>query len=494
MAGSRTLKLSILGDVDNLNKSLKSATADVDNFGDKISKTGKMIGAAFVAAAAAAGAYAVKIGIDGVKAALDDEKAQRTLAKTLENTTGATNAQIAAVEDYITQTSLAIGVTDDQLRPAFSRLIRSTKDVEEAQKLLNLALDISSATGKPLEAIANSLGKAYDGNTNALGKLGLGIDQSILKTKDFNKVYESLRGSFAGFAEQEANSFQGRLDRLNVAFDEAKETIGFALLPVLEKFIVFITENALPIINAFANAFSNKSGGLTSYISILGNLLVQTFTPIINGLIKAFNSVKTAVSENMAEFKTFAGFIVTYVAPVIGEVLGGALQVVGKIAGAVVGVIGSVIKVINNLIQGAIDGINALIKAYNAVNLGLPDIKPVTGPSASSSNYSSISGVLGSTSPKTPPMPTITIPTVTGAGAGIASASSSAVKAASSKPFTGSSDAAASRVLTAGLPTAMNVTINQGVVGDPEGAARSIVDVLNRSYGRGGLGAEALLL
>ncbi len=208
MAGSRTLKLSILGDVDNLNKSLKTASADVDSFGDKVTKVGKVVGAAFAAAAAAAGAYAIKIGVDGVKAALEDEKAQRILALTLENTTKATKAQIAAVEDYITETALATGVTDDQLRPALSRLVRSTKDTEEAQRLLSLALDISSATGKPLEAIANSLGKAYDGNTNALGRLGLCIDQSILKTKDFNKVYENLRGSFAGFAAQEANTFQ----------------------------------------------------------------------------------------------------------------------------------------------------------------------------------------------------------------------------------------------------------------------------------------------
>jgi hypothetical protein len=92
--GSRTLKLSILGDVSNLNKSLSSATTDVDSFTDKIGKAGKVIGAAFVAAAAAAGAYAVKIGIDGVKAALEDEKAQRILALSLENTTGATRKQI----------------------------------------------------------------------------------------------------------------------------------------------------------------------------------------------------------------------------------------------------------------------------------------------------------------------------------------------------------------------------------------------------------------
>jgi hypothetical protein len=494
MAGSRTLKLSILGDVDNLNKSLKTATKDVDTFGDKISKTGKMIGAAFVAAAAAAGAYAVKIGIDGVKAAIEDEKAQTQLARALEAATGATKGQIAATEASILQMSLASGVADDELRPALQRIALSTGSLTKAQDLLSVALDVATATGKPLETVANALGRAYDGNTASLGKLGIGLSAAELKTMSFNDVQSKLTELFGGAASANAETYSGRIARMQVAFDEAKETIGFALLPILEKVMKFINENALPIITAFSNAFSLKGGGLGGVITNLGNIIVTVFSPILNGLVKAFGYVKKAIGENMDEFKTFAGFIVTYVAPVIGEVLGGALQVVGKIASAVVGVIGSVVKVINNLIQGAIDGINALIKAYNAVNLGLPDIKPVTGPSANSSNYSSISGVLGSSSPKTPPMPTITIPTVTGAGSGIASASSSAVKAASSKPFTGSSDAAASRVLTAGLPTAMNVTINQGVVGDPEGAARSIVDVLNRSYGRGGLGAEALLL
>ena len=80
MAGSRTLKLSILGDVDNLSKSLKTASTDVDGFGDKMGKAGKAIGVAFAAAAVAAGAYAIKIGIDGVKAAIEDEKAQLQLA------------------------------------------------------------------------------------------------------------------------------------------------------------------------------------------------------------------------------------------------------------------------------------------------------------------------------------------------------------------------------------------------------------------------------
>jgi len=314
MAGSRTLKLSILGDVDNLNKSLKTATKDVETFGDKMGKVGKMVGAAFVAAAAAAGAYAVKIGIEGVKAAIEDEKAQTQLALALENATGATKAQIAATEQSILQMSLASGVADDQLRPALGRLVRSTGDITKAQDLLTTALDISTATGKPLETVANALGKAYDGNTAALGKLGIGLSSAELKTMSFTDVQGKLTDLFGGAAARNADTYAGRIARMQVAFNEAKETIGFALLPILEKVINFINQNALPVINAFSGAFSLNGNGLGGVITTVGNIITNTFTPIINGLLKAFGYIKDAIGDNLSTFKEFGGYISTYLA------------------------------------------------------------------------------------------------------------------------------------------------------------------------------------
>jgi hypothetical protein len=235
MAGSRTLKLSILGDVDNLNKSLKTATADVDTFGDKMGKAGKMIGAAFAAATAAAAAYAVKIGIDGVKAAIEDEKAQTQLALALKNATGATDGQIKATEAAILQMSLATGVADDQLRPALQRLSISTGSVSQAQDLLATALDVSAATGKPVETVAIALSKAYDGNSASLARLGIGLSTAELKTMSFEQVQGKLSDLFGGAAAANAETYSGRIARMKIAFDEAKETIGFALLPILEK-------------------------------------------------------------------------------------------------------------------------------------------------------------------------------------------------------------------------------------------------------------------
>jgi hypothetical protein len=501
MAGSRTLKLSILGDVDNLNKSLKSATQDVDTFGDKIGKTGKMIGAAFVAAAAAAGAYAVKIGIEGVKAAVEDEKAQTQLALALENATGATTAQIAATEQSILKMSLATGVADDQLRPALGRLVRSTGDITKAQDLLTTALDIATATGKPLETVANALGKAYDGNTASLGKLGIGLSSAELKTMDFTQVQGKLSDLFGGAAARNADTYAGRIARMQVAFDEAKETIGFALLPILEKVINFINQNALPAINAFSNAFSLEGGGLGGYITQVGNLISAVFTPIMNGLVKAFGYVKDAIGDNLETFKTFGSFISTYLAPVIGTVLGGALQIAGKIAGGVIDVIGKVVGALNFLISGAIAGINALISAYNFANniFGGKDIAKINAPTLSVPKVTT-PGI----STSVPKIPTIPTPSIGGGGGGgggggVAAAVMSAgvAVAASGGGFTDSQNAARLAAMGGGGFTdsqnaaRISITVNGAI--DKEGTARTIVETLNSSYYRGTGGATALV-
>jgi len=499
MAGSRTLKLSILGDVDNLNKSLKSAGDDVDSFGDRVGKAGKIAGAALAAAAAAAAAYAVKIGIDGVKAAIEDEKAQTQLALALKNATGATDGQIKATEDAILQMSLATGVADDDLRPALQRLAISTGSVSKAQDLLTTALDVSAATGKPVETVANALAKAYDGNTAALGKLGIGLSSAELKTMSFEQVQGRLSDLFGGAAAANADTYSGRIARMQVAFNEAKETIGYALLPILDKAMTFINQIATPAIQALNDGFSGK-GGLAFYIQYLSTTIKNIFTPVWDGLVKAFNYIKDAIGDNITTFKQFGILIAEYVAPVLGKVLGDSLAVVGKIAGGVINVIAAVIKVIIGLIDGAIDGINALIKAYNAIpflgNIGLiskPNLSmPSTSvPTVSTSSSSTVSSI---------PMPDLggggSSGTSGGGGGGVSSAAASgaAAAAASSNVVTGSFNAGSFRMADAASMTTIAPVINIGVAGDPEGVARTVVDVLNRSYGRGALGAEALLL
>jgi|688.fasta_scaffold75992_5 hypothetical protein len=257
---NRALTLSIVADIDNLQKGLKKADTEIETFGSKVTAFGKKAAAAFAVAAAAAVAYGTKLAVDGVKSAIEDEAAQLRLAAALRTATGATDDQIKATEAYILQTSLATGVADDQLRPALQRLAVSTKDTDEAQKLLNLSLDIAKGRGLELETVANALGRAQDGNTTALGRLGLGLSKAELSTLSFTQVQERLSDLYGGAAAANAETFQGKIDRLKVGFDEAKESLGVALLPAVEQFITFLNTTGIPALNAFIAGLTGDEG------------------------------------------------------------------------------------------------------------------------------------------------------------------------------------------------------------------------------------------
>ena len=257
---TRTLSLKILADIDDLKNKLNQADNAVETNSEKISAFGKKAAAAYAVAAAAAVAYGTKLAVDGVKAAIEDEQAQLRLAAALRSATGATESQIKATENFILQTSLATGVADDQLRPAMQRLAVSTKDTEEAQRLLSLALDISKGRGLDLEQVANALGRAQDGNTAALGRLGLGLSKAELSTLSFTEIQTKLSDLYGGAAATNAETFQGKIDRLKVAFDEAKESLGTALLPFVEQFITFLSETGIPTLNGFIAGLTGDEG------------------------------------------------------------------------------------------------------------------------------------------------------------------------------------------------------------------------------------------
>ena len=457
MAGSRTLKLSILADVDQLKKSLAEANGDVESSSSKMTEFGKMAGAAFLAAGIAAAGYAVKIGIDGVKAAIEDEQAQVKLAGALRNATGATEAQIKATEASILKMELASGVSDEKLRPALQRIALSTGDLSKAQDLLSVALDVSTSTGKPLETVANAIGKAYDGNTAALGKLGIGLSSAELKAMSFTDVQQKLTDLFGGAAAANAETYQGRMDRLKVAFDEAKETIGFKLLPIIQSLVEFIVNKVVPALGNFADFFK----------------------PITN-----------AIDNNKEAFQTFIGFIQQYVVPVLVTVLGGAFKVVGEIAGGIITVVGAVIGGLNSLISGAVAGINILIGLYNSVPF-LPNVSKISAPSISvpTVNIPNVS---------TSSVPTINVPsTSSNASSSSSTSSSSGVSSAVAGATTvtdlfaglgvgasGATGIVASDYATrnAGMAT-INLTVNGAI--DSEGTARTIVNTLNDAYYRG---------
>jgi hypothetical protein len=325
---SRTLALKILGDTKNLVDSLNKGGKATESFGKQIGDISAKVVKSFLAIGAAVGALSLAF----AKAAAEDQQAANRLAQTLGAVTNATEAQIQTVGRFITQVSLATGITDDELRPAFERLARSTKNVDQAQTLLNLALDLSAATSAPLEQVTNALGKAYDGNYTSLNKLGLGIDQSIIKTKDFNRLYETLNGTFGEFSERRSEEALVKFQKLQRAIEEAKEAVGAALLPVFERLGDWLLNEGVPRLNAFiAGLVGDKS--LSSAYS-LAEKKSEEFGQKVRGVFDKFVEYKDVLKD---------------VAIAIGTVF-----VVSKITAAV---------------QATIAVIQTLIKAYNALRV-----------------------------------------------------------------------------------------------------------------------------
>ena len=485
MAGNRTLKLSILADVDDLKKKLGTADNEVQGFGSKLGNFGKVAGAAFAAAGAAAAAYAGKLLIDGVKSAIEDEAAQLKLATALKNVTGATDAQIAATEDYVLKTSLATGVTDDELRPSLQRLVTATNDVKEAQRLQAIALDVSAGSGKSLEAVTNAMAKAAEGNTGALVKLGIGLSAAELKTMSMDQVTAKLAETFGGQAANQADTFQGKMQRLKVAFDEGKETVGAFLLDAITPLVSGLVNNVIPKISEFASTLGEELKPIMEDVSafvtdtlvpafqtmwdFLNEYIIPTLkavlVPVVTALWKAFTQVADTIKDNeeklkplLTLFKGVAAFSRDVLAPVLGTVLSTALKAVGSILSGLISGFSTLVGLINGVVSGIksmIDLVrnNPLVKGIG----GLIDNVFGGGRASGGSVTSGTTYLVGEKGPElfTPNSSGTIIPNNAMGGSG----------------------------------TTINLTVNGAI--DPEGTARTIIDVLNRSTARGTLGAGA---
>ena len=246
-----------------------------------------------------------------VAAAVADDKAQKTLNQTLKNL-GLSYAALPLTE-FIDKLQRATGVSEELLRPAMQRLVRATGDVTKAQQLLNLSLDISASTGKSLDATSAALAKSFLGQNQALGRLGIGLTKTELKTKSFEDISKKLTILFAGQAGVAANSYAGQLGKLQVAAQEASETIGFALIKSLERLGdekgIGATADAMEnLADNTANAILGVARLIDKLNSMPGAGVLMEF--IKNPIIPAILSGGTigGISPNQSVFGMFAQF------------------------------------------------------------------------------------------------------------------------------------------------------------------------------------------
>ena len=283
MAGSaKTLVIRILADARQASKTFSQASTTAEKW------AGGMRKAAIPAAAVITG-----LGLMA-KSAAEDAQAQAVLANNLKRSTGATTAQVAAVENWINATALATGVADDELRPAMSALARATGDVTTAQQAMATVLDVAASTGKDTQAVADAVAKAYAGNATALKRLVPGIDAAILKSGDMTKIMAELARLTGGSAAAAADTAAGKWKRATVAFAEAKEGIGAGLLPVLGQLT-----GLLATVGAFAATHTGTVQVLTIAMAALAAAVLT-----VNTVMKVY-SAYTVVAGYAT--KTLAG-------------------------------------------------------------------------------------------------------------------------------------------------------------------------------------------
>lgn len=272
----RSILVEILGDAKNYAKASKQAESATTAFEKKVDAVGKALAFAYTAK------KVIDFGIASVKAAADDAAAQKVLATTLRNTTAATDEQIASIEKWITNTSHQTGFLDDDLRPSLSSLLRVTKDQTKAQDLLNLAMDVSRGTGNDLQSTSTAIAKAYAGNTTALGKMIPGIKVAGEGTLTFATAQQRLNQQFSGQAAAYADTAQGRMERINAQYKDMQETIGQALLPVMEQLVGVVAS-----VFGWFNQLDPQTQDLIVKLGLLaGGLYVG---------VSAFNAISDAV-------------------------------------------------------------------------------------------------------------------------------------------------------------------------------------------------------
>lgn len=304
--------------------------------------------AAVPAAAAIAGVGAALF--DATKGAIEDAQAQELLAKAIKNNTNATDSQIKANEDWISTQGKLLGVTDDELRPALSKLVAQTGSLAKAQEGAALAMDIAAATGKPLSAVSDALAKAYGGNTKALAKLDPKLKGLIKDGLDAEGAMSVLADTFGGAATTKANTAQGQFERLKISLSETKETIGAALIPVVEKI--------LPILTKFGNWASENTAVFLTIAGVIAGIAAAVL--LVNGAMTAWTAITTAATAVQTAFNAVLA-INPMTLIIIGIVaLVAALVIAYKKFEGFRNVVDSVFGFIKGAVSGSID----VIKGY----------------------------------------------------------------------------------------------------------------------------------
>lgn len=315
---------------------------------------------AAIPAAAALGALAVAGGA-AAKAAMEDQKSAAELARTLKISTRATDAQVNAMEDMIGEMTLASGVADTDLRDSLARLARGMGSSELATENLQLAMDISAATGKDLATVSDALAKAYNGQTTALSKLDPSMRGLVKEGANFQELGKIMAETFGGAATEAANTAEGRFKRMNVAIGEAQESIGAALIPIIEKLLPYLED---------ASKWISENTDLIVKLGVAFGAIAAAVV-ITNTALKAWTIITKAATVAQAAFNLAMSANPVVLATAAIVAIGAAVVLAYKKFEPFRDIIDSIGRALKAAFTGTVDAIKTAVNAYMGIYKGL---------------------------------------------------------------------------------------------------------------------------
>ena len=378
-----SIGVNLIGRDVSASSAIKGVGDTAKTTSESIKDAGAKAGIAFAAISAGA--------LLAAQSAAEDEQSSAQLANTLKNVVGATDDTVKSVEDYINKTTLATGIADDKLRPAFQRLVMSTKDVGQAQNLTNLAMEIATAKHIDVQAAANALAKAHDGNMGALKRLGVSLDETTVKNKDFGAAVVELGDQFKGSLAANADTAAGKLQIMQNSVLEAKESVGYALLPALES-LTAVFQKIAPFIQEHSDLIGKAVlvvGALTGAVMLAG-AAVKAYETITKAMALAQGALNLVMSMNpiglviIAVAALTAALILAYqhsetFRKIITEAFDAVKDAAEVVAKAVSFAFNAAIGGIKLQINAVISMANLAIRALNAIQIDIPSWIPGLG-------------------------------------------------------------------------------------------------------------------
>ena len=290
---SLVLNVEILGEFKKLTQATKGAGGDLTNMGKQAQTVSKSIGKAFAAIGIGLSFKVIANELqEATKAAIEDRKSQELLALAMINTGKATDATVKAAESSIAKMQIQAGIADDKLRPAFQKLFIATGDVTQSNKLMQIALDASAATGKDLDTVTQAMAKALEGSDTALTKL-------IPSLKGSKNPIEEMGAAFKGASTEAANL--DPYQRMQIIFGEIQEKLGTALLPILDDFAAWMMsppgQKQLQEIADAAHSLLTELAGVAKWVIANKNWLLPLAAgvAVFKGAVDGINAIKTSV-------------------------------------------------------------------------------------------------------------------------------------------------------------------------------------------------------